>query len=123
MGIAFLILSINQIVNLNETSHALCVFTAVIQMFSFLAAFTFMTIMSVETYKRIRKTVEISAVRSGNIFSFIRNCTSIVNSTTLGSSERLLSDVMFRDQELSRDQNPRRDRIHHIKTYRAELLA
>ena len=58
----------------------------------------------------ISKTVEISAGRSETVFCFVKNLTSIVNSTTLGSSERLLSDVMFHDKELPGDQNPRRDR-------------
>ena len=61
-------------------------------------------------FQYIRKTVEISAGQVGNIFSFVRNFTAIVHLASLGSSETLLSDVMFRDKELPEDQNPRRDR-------------
>ena len=62
-------------------------------------------------YFYIRKTVEMnSATQGGTIFAFIRSLSSFARSTTLGSSEGLLSGVMFRDNELPGDLDLRKDR-------------
>ena len=49
MFLAFLILSINQLVYLGDTSLPLCVVSAYLHQFFFLTAFNFMTIISVDT--------------------------------------------------------------------------
>merc|ERR1719334_2095667 len=96
MLVAFLVLSTNQVFEVKKSSEAGCYLIGILQSFFFLSAFMFMTIMSYETFRRIRTQITI-ANSSGprGVRALLQKSSRLIIQTT-GSSQSLLDDVIFR---------------------------